>query len=54
MREVSFDGYRRRVDAFDYQAKRRDVPHDVSVLLELADRIDLEDGIIVDHEHYSE
>ena len=51
---MDFDAYKRRVDAFDYRAKRHDVPHDVAELLELSRDIELEDTIIVDHEHYRE
>lgn len=44
----TFEGYRRRLDGFEYRAKRRDVPKDVAVLLELARDIELEDRIILD------
>ncbi len=43
-----FDQYRRRVDGFEYRAKRRDVPRDVALLLELARDIELEERIILD------
>lgn len=48
MREPTFEGYRRRIDAVEYRAKRRDVPRDVATLLELAGVIELEDKIILD------
>lgn len=48
MREPTFGGYKRRLDAYEYQAKRRDVPHDVASLLELARDIELEERIILD------
>jgi hypothetical protein len=51
---LQFDGYCRRLDAFEYRAKRHDVPHDVVQLLGLASDLDLEDKITVDREHYSE
>lgn len=54
MGRIDFEGYRRRVDAFDYRAKRRDVPHDMAELLALSRDIELEDIIIVDSEHYRE
>lgn len=54
MGQVDWAGYRRRLDAFEYQPKRRDVPHDVGELLELVREIELSDKIIVDREHYSE
>jgi hypothetical protein len=50
----TFDGYSRRLDVFDYRAKRKDVPHDVDRLLELARDIELEDKIIIDSEDYRE
>jgi hypothetical protein len=48
---VEFEAYMRRVDGFDYRAKRRDMPQDIAELLELAREIELEDRIIVDLEH---
>lgn len=44
----SFDGYRRRVDAWEYRSKRRDMPRDADRLLELARDIELEERIILD------
>lgn len=43
-----FEGYKRRVDGWEYRAKRRDVPRDVARLLELARAIELEDRISLD------
>lgn len=54
MGQVDWAGYRRRLDAFEYRAKRQDVPRDVGELLELVREIELSDKIIVDREHYSE
>lgn len=51
MGKVDWAGYRRRLDAFDYRAKRRDMPHDVTELLELVREIELFDTIIVDAEY---
>ncbi len=52
---LSLAGYRRHVDdAGDGRLKRRDVPHDVAELMELARDIEFEDKIIVDVEHYDE
>lgn len=48
MWDRSFDGYRRRVDAWEYRAKRRDIPRDAAHLLELARDIELEERIILD------
>lgn len=48
MWDRSFDGYRRRVDAWEYRGKRRDMPHDAARLLELVRDIELEDRIILD------
>lgn len=48
MREPTFGGYKRRLDAVDYHGKRHDVPHDVARLLELAQAIELEERIILD------
>lgn len=48
MREPTFGGYKRRLDAVDYHGKRHDVPHDVERLLELVRDIELEDRIILD------
>lgn len=43
-----FDQYRRRVDGFEFRARRRDMPRDVALLLELARDIELEERIILD------
>lgn len=43
-----FQGYKRRLDAWEYRAKRRDMPRDVGTLLELARDIELEERIILD------
>jgi hypothetical protein len=48
MGRYSFEQYRRRVDALEYRGKRRDMPRDVSRLLELAQAIELEERIILD------
>lgn len=48
MWDRSFHGYRRRVDAWEYRSKRRDIPHDAARLLELALDIELEERIILD------
>ena len=48
MREPTFGGYRRRLEATEYVGKRRDVPHDAARLLELALAIELEERIILD------
>lgn len=48
MWDRSFEGYRRRVDAWEYRSKRRDIPRDAERLLELARDIELEDRIILD------
>lgn len=48
MGNYSFEQYRRRVDALEYRGKRRDMPRDVSRLLELAQAIELEERIILD------
>ncbi len=48
MWDRSFEGYRRRVDAWEYRSKRRDVPRDAARLLELVRDIELEDRIILD------
>jgi hypothetical protein len=50
MGQVSFEGYKRRVDGFDYRSRQRDMPRDIATLLELARDIELEDVITVDHE----
>lgn len=54
MWDRSFKGYCRRVDGWDYRAKRRDVPHDAATLLELARDIELEERIILDRTDSSE
>lgn len=48
MREPTFGGYKRRLDAYEYRARRHDVPHDVAALLALARDIELEERIILD------
>ncbi len=48
MREPTFGGYKRRLDAVDYRGKRHDVPHDVASLLALVKDIELEERIILD------
>lgn len=48
MWDRSFEGYRRRVDGWEYRGKRRDMPHDAARLLELVRDIELEDRIILD------
>ena len=48
MWDRSFDGYRRRVDAWEYRSKLRDLPRDAARLLELAQAIELEERIILD------
>lgn len=48
MREPTFSGYKRRLDAYDYRAKQRDVPRDAASLLALVRDIELEDRIILD------
>ena len=48
MWDRSFEGYRRRVDAWEYRAKRRDLPADAARLLALARDIELEERIILD------
>ena len=48
MWDRSFDGYRRRVDAWEYRSKQRDLPRDAARLLELAQAIELEERIILD------
>lgn len=48
MRDPSFGGYKRRLEAYDYRAKRNDVPHDAAALLALVRDIELEDRIILD------
>jgi hypothetical protein len=48
MREPTFGGYKRRLDATEYRGKRHDVPRDVARLLELVRDIELEDRIILD------
>jgi hypothetical protein len=45
---VDFEGYRRRVDAFEYRPKHRDTPSDIRELLELAREIEWTDKVIVD------
>ena len=45
---IDFEGYRRRLDGFEYRGKRHDVPRDVARLLELARAIELEERIILD------
>jgi hypothetical protein len=51
---IDFDGYRRRIDAFDYRARRHDLPHDVVELLALSRDIELSDKIVVDVEQLRE
>ncbi len=46
--KVDFRGYCRRLDGFEYRAKRLDVPRDSARLLELAQVIELEERIILD------
>ncbi len=48
MREPTFGGYKRRLDAVEYRGKRHDVPRDVTDLLALVRDIELEDRIILD------
>lgn len=33
---IDFDGYRRRLDCFEYQSRRHDVPRDIAQLLAIA------------------
>lgn len=51
---VDFAAYCRRFDVFDYLAERQALPSDITELLGLAKDVELEDTIIVDHEHYAE
>ncbi len=51
---VSFEGYCLRTADFTYRAKHRDIPHDVTELLELARDIELTDKIAVDVADYRE
>lgn len=48
MREITLEGYRRRIEATEGRLKRRDMPRDVATLLELSRAIELEDKIILD------
>lgn len=48
MAEIDFGGYQRRLDVWDYRGRRRDVPHDVAELLELAREIEATDRFMVD------
>lgn len=43
-----FRGYVRRLDGWEYRAKRLDMPRDSAALLELARDIELEERIILD------
>lgn len=54
MWRVDFDGYRRRIDGWDFRAVRHDVPRDFGLLLAECDDLELTDKIIVDREHYRE
>jgi hypothetical protein len=49
--DKSFAGYRRRLDCFEYRAKRRDVPRDIDQLLALTAELEALDERIVDSEH---
>jgi hypothetical protein len=53
-RQIDFEGYRRRLDGWDYHAKRHDVPRDMVALRALSDEIDFLQKIIVDREVYGE
>lgn len=48
MGKIDFAGYRRRIDAWEYRSKRRDVPRDATELLELVREIELIDRFSVD------
>lgn len=48
MWDRSFNGYKRRLDVFDFHGKHRDLPRDIERLLALARDIELEDKIILD------
>lgn len=50
MVRVDFAGYRRRLDVFEYRAKRRDVPRDIEQLLALTRELEALDERIVDSE----
>lgn len=45
---LTFGGYKRRLDALEYRAKRHDVPQDAARLLELVRELELDDRIILD------
>jgi hypothetical protein len=53
-RQIDFEQYRRRLDGWDYHAKRHDVPRDIAEMRAASDWIDLLQKIIVDHEVYGE
>ena len=54
MRDVTLKAYGRWVDVYDYPTKRRDLPHDIALLLELARDLERQDEIIVDAEYNGE
>ena len=48
MGRLSFEQYRRRLDCWEYRAKRRDVPQDLALLLELNREIEFSDRLTID------
>jgi len=54
VRDVTLKAYGRWVDVYDYPTKRRDLPHDIALLLELARDLERQDEIIVDAEYNGE
>ena len=41
MGKIGFDGYQRRLDVFDYRARRNDVPRDMDELMEVSRKVEL-------------